>query len=163
VLFVFQCHVSWRTEWKHFQILLLFFINIVVCVADILLLLFQYPQILPLHTVMGIGFQVSENLNPGVYNPSTAPMASAQLASAPGTTSMPLAPSSASNPSDTMFQMSPALAAAIMAHQQGSAQMMSNSSNLNPSEQNKGSTGKDDHSMNGVYDAHETSSNNNKK
>jgi hypothetical protein len=97
---------------------------------------------------MGIGFQVSENLNSGVYNPSTAPMASAQLASAPGTTSMPLAPSSASNPSDTMFQMSPALAAAIMAHQQGSAQMMNNSNSSNPSEQNKGSTGKDDHSMN---------------
>lgn len=108
---------------------------------------------------MGIGFQVPENLNPGVYNPSSAQT----LGSVPGTMSMPLAPTSASNPSDSMFQMNPALAAAIMAHHQGSAQTMINTSNLNPSEQNKGSTGKDDHSMKGAIDENEASSNANKK
>jgi hypothetical protein len=106
----------------------------------------KYPQILPLHTVMGIGFQVPENLNPGGYNPSAAPM-SHLAPTTPGTSSMPPAPSSVSNPSDAMFQMNPALAAAFMAHQQGSGQMMNNNtSTVNHSSEQNGSSGKDEQS-----------------
>jgi hypothetical protein len=116
-----------------------------ILVSDILFLSFQYPQILPLHTVMGIGFQAPENLNPGGYNPSAAPMSNL-APPPPGTSSMPSAPSSVSNPSDAMFQMNPALAAAFMAHQQISGQMMNNNntSTVNHSSEQNGSSGKDE-------------------
>jgi hypothetical protein len=119
----------------------------------------KYPQVLPLHTVMGIGFQVPENLNPGGYNPSAASVS--HLASTPATSSMPPAPSSAPNPSDPSFQMNPALLAAFISQQQGSAQMMNNPSSANQSEQN-GSSGKDEHS-NVRKDGDHTSFNEQKK
>jgi hypothetical protein len=159
--FLFQRAYWSRT--KHISKFAFFFIFIwhtfTFFFSDNIFLSFQYPQVLPLHTVMGIGFQVPENLNPGGYNPSAASVS--HLASTPATSSMPPAPSSAPNPSDPSFQMNPALLAAFISQQQGSAQMMNNPSSANQSEQN-GSSGKDEHS-NVRKDGDHTSFNEQKK
>lgn len=143
--FLFQ--QAYWTRTKIISVFAFFFIYIwytFTCLLSYnILLSFQYPQVLPLHTVMGIGFQVPENLNPGGYNPSAGSVS--HLAPTPSTSSMPPAPSSAPNPSDPIFQMNPALLAAFISQQQASAQIMNNPSSANQPEQN-GSSGKDEHS-----------------